>query len=157
MFVKPRRIPEAIWACLGAGLLIAFHFVPLPEFVDDHQLRMVLGGFAKKNSWREFAFAVDRRVMLETVCGPKQTSQESLTDPFCIAHLIDQKRRMVCSPSQVAIETEGGHKLESRDNPRSAKSIVSSSAAQKRLRAVRPFAPRSAFRWLHHNPWRPAA
>jgi arsenical pump membrane protein len=31
MFVRPRRIPEAIWACLGAGLLLAFHLVPFPE------------------------------------------------------------------------------------------------------------------------------
>ena len=31
MFARPRRIPEAIWACLGAGLLLAFHLVPFPE------------------------------------------------------------------------------------------------------------------------------
>src|ERR1700730_6951341 len=31
MFVRPRRIPEAIWACLGAGLLLALHLVPFPE------------------------------------------------------------------------------------------------------------------------------
>jgi arsenical pump membrane protein len=31
MFVRPRRIPEAVWACLGAGLLLAFHLVPFPE------------------------------------------------------------------------------------------------------------------------------
>ena len=31
MFVRPRRIPEAIWACLGAGLPLAFHLVPFPE------------------------------------------------------------------------------------------------------------------------------
>jgi Na+/H+ antiporter NhaD/arsenite permease-like protein len=31
MFVRPRRIPEAIWACLGTGLLLAFHLVPFPE------------------------------------------------------------------------------------------------------------------------------
>ena len=34
MFVRPRRIPEAIWACLGAGLLLAFHLVPFPEALD---------------------------------------------------------------------------------------------------------------------------
>jgi arsenical pump membrane protein len=31
MFVRPRQIPEAIWACLGAGLLLAFHLVPFSE------------------------------------------------------------------------------------------------------------------------------
>jgi Na+/H+ antiporter NhaD/arsenite permease-like protein len=31
MFVRPRRIPETIWACLGAGLLLTFHLVPFPE------------------------------------------------------------------------------------------------------------------------------
>src|SRR5207245_2860046 len=31
MFVRPRRIPEAIWACPGSGLLLAFHLVPFPE------------------------------------------------------------------------------------------------------------------------------
>jgi arsenical pump membrane protein len=34
MFVRPRRIPEAIWACLGAVLLLAFHLVPFPEALD---------------------------------------------------------------------------------------------------------------------------
>ena len=27
MFVKPRRIPEAVWACLGAGLVLALHLI----------------------------------------------------------------------------------------------------------------------------------
>jgi Na+/H+ antiporter NhaD/arsenite permease-like protein len=31
MVVRPRRIPEVIWACLGAGLLLAFHLVPFPD------------------------------------------------------------------------------------------------------------------------------
>jgi arsenical pump membrane protein len=31
MFVRPNRIPEAVWACLGAGLLLAFQLVPLTE------------------------------------------------------------------------------------------------------------------------------
>jgi arsenical pump membrane protein len=31
MLVRPRRIPEAIWACLGAGLLLAFHLIPFSE------------------------------------------------------------------------------------------------------------------------------
>src|SRR5258708_25885995 len=31
MFVRPRRIPEAIWACLGAGLLLSFHLIPFSE------------------------------------------------------------------------------------------------------------------------------
>src|SRR5260370_19590728 len=31
MFVRPKRIPEAVWACLGAGLLLAFQLVPLSE------------------------------------------------------------------------------------------------------------------------------
>jgi len=42
-----------------------------------------------------------------------------LHDERVLTHLIDRKKRMVFSPSQVAIETEDGHKLESRDNPRS--------------------------------------
>jgi hypothetical protein len=32
MFVRPRRIPEAVWACLGAGLLLALHLVPFPGY-----------------------------------------------------------------------------------------------------------------------------
>jgi arsenical pump membrane protein len=40
MFVRPRRIPEAIWACLGAGLLLAFHPVPFAE-----ALRAVAKGY----------------------------------------------------------------------------------------------------------------
>lgn len=31
MFVRPKRVPEAVWACLGAGLLLAFQLVPLSE------------------------------------------------------------------------------------------------------------------------------
>jgi arsenical pump membrane protein len=31
MLVRPRRIPEVIWACLGAGLLLVFHLVPFAE------------------------------------------------------------------------------------------------------------------------------
>ena len=28
MFIRPRRIPEAVWACLGAGLLLALRLIP---------------------------------------------------------------------------------------------------------------------------------
>lgn len=31
MVVRPRRIPEAVWACLGAALLLALHLVPLTQ------------------------------------------------------------------------------------------------------------------------------
>jgi arsenical pump membrane protein len=31
MFIRPKRIPEAVWACLGAGLLLAFRLVPFTE------------------------------------------------------------------------------------------------------------------------------
>jgi arsenical pump membrane protein len=31
MFARPKRIPEAVWACLGAGLLLALRLVPLSE------------------------------------------------------------------------------------------------------------------------------
>jgi arsenical pump membrane protein len=31
MFARPRRIPEAVWACLGASLLLALHLVPFTE------------------------------------------------------------------------------------------------------------------------------
>jgi arsenical pump membrane protein len=31
MFVRPRGIPEAVWACLGAGLLLALRLVPFAE------------------------------------------------------------------------------------------------------------------------------
>jgi arsenical pump membrane protein len=31
MFVKPRRIPEAVWACLGAGLVLALHLITFTE------------------------------------------------------------------------------------------------------------------------------
>jgi arsenical pump membrane protein len=31
MFVRPRRIPEAVWACLGAGLLLALRLIPFSE------------------------------------------------------------------------------------------------------------------------------
>jgi hypothetical protein len=31
MFARPRRIPEAVWACLGASLLLALHLVPFAE------------------------------------------------------------------------------------------------------------------------------
>jgi arsenical pump membrane protein len=31
MFARPRRIPEAVWACLGAGLLLALHLVPFSD------------------------------------------------------------------------------------------------------------------------------
>jgi len=28
MFIRPRRIPEAVWACLGGGLLLALRLIP---------------------------------------------------------------------------------------------------------------------------------
>jgi arsenical pump membrane protein len=28
MFIRPKRIPEAVWACLGAGLLPALRLIP---------------------------------------------------------------------------------------------------------------------------------
>ena len=31
MFVRPRRIPEAVWACLGASLLLALQLIPFNE------------------------------------------------------------------------------------------------------------------------------
>ncbi len=31
MFVQPRRIPEAIWACVGAGLLLVCHLISFTE------------------------------------------------------------------------------------------------------------------------------
>jgi arsenical pump membrane protein len=31
MFVRPRRIPEAVWACLGASLLLVFQLIPFNE------------------------------------------------------------------------------------------------------------------------------
>jgi hypothetical protein len=31
MFIRPRRIPEAVWACLGAGLLLALRLIPFNE------------------------------------------------------------------------------------------------------------------------------
>src|SRR5258708_8187453 len=31
MFVQPRRIPEAIWACVGAGLLLVCHLISFSE------------------------------------------------------------------------------------------------------------------------------
>jgi arsenical pump membrane protein len=31
MFARPKRIPEAVWASLGAGLLLALHLVPVTE------------------------------------------------------------------------------------------------------------------------------
>jgi arsenical pump membrane protein len=31
MFVKPRRIPESVWACLGAGLVLALHLITFAQ------------------------------------------------------------------------------------------------------------------------------
>jgi arsenical pump membrane protein len=31
MFVRPRRIPEAVWACVGAGLVLALRLIPFSE------------------------------------------------------------------------------------------------------------------------------
>jgi arsenical pump membrane protein len=31
MFIRPRRIPEAVWACLGAGILLALRLIPFNE------------------------------------------------------------------------------------------------------------------------------
>jgi arsenical pump membrane protein len=40
MFVRPRRIPEAVWACLGASLLLALQLIPF-----DEALRAVTKGY----------------------------------------------------------------------------------------------------------------
>jgi arsenical pump membrane protein len=34
IFARPKRIPEAVWACLGAGLLLVLRLVPFTEAFD---------------------------------------------------------------------------------------------------------------------------
>ena len=50
MFIRPRRIPEAVWACLGAGLLLDLRLIPFNEALGAVTKGYWLAGVAMRTA-----------------------------------------------------------------------------------------------------------